>query len=145
MIHLEGRGTGWAEAPTVLEGGVLHPEGAVALVGDVGVGVGARRVDDADLDVVSRQLAEGAAVDDEVGGDVPQNACRREEDGLVIDFCLGWFFIREETERVLPLKVNPCRKGRLLFCNCSVTDLCLKTIFLFLAGRQFKSITQKLQ
>lgn len=96
----------WAEAPTILEGGVLHPEGAVALVGDVGVGVGARRVDDADLHVVSRQLAEGAPVDDEVRGDVPENACRQEKDRLFIDFCFGWFFISEETERVVPLKIH---------------------------------------
>lgn len=81
MIHLEGNNA-LCFAPTILEGSVLHSEGAISFVGDVGVGVSARWVDNANLHVISRNLIEGAAVDDEVGCDISEDPWKQKKTPL---------------------------------------------------------------
>lgn len=82
MIHLVGNNAS-CFAPTILEGSVLHSEGAISFVGNVGVGVGARWVDNANLYVISRNLIEGAAVDDEVGCDVSEDPWKQKKNKVM--------------------------------------------------------------
>ena len=60
-------------SPTILERRVLHSVGAVSLVSDVGVCVGARGADDVNLHMISSNLGEGASVNNEVGCDFSED------------------------------------------------------------------------
>lgn len=64
-------------ALTLLVGRVLHAVGAVAQVGDQGVGAAARRVADQGFDVVASVLSESASVHGEVGGGLAENTCQQ--------------------------------------------------------------------
>lgn len=60
-------------APTVLERRIFHSVGAISLVSNVGVCIGARGVDNVNLHVISSNLVEGARIHNEVGCDFSEN------------------------------------------------------------------------
>lgn len=71
----------WDFSPTILERCVLHSVGAVSLVGDEGVGVGAGGVDNANLHVISSNLVEGAGINNEVGCDFSEDPWKEKSPG----------------------------------------------------------------
>lgn len=60
---------------TILVGGVVHTVGAIAVVGDVGVGLGTRGVDHPSLDVGPPRLGECPGIHREVSAHLPQHPC----------------------------------------------------------------------